>query len=323
MMVDRIGSYDYYESLVDYSDIKPRVRYSFNLIKDSPLYNNETSMKESNKIVSKQITNRITNYLDEFRESMNTLKESTSKLVTDYESSVFQKRSVVNSNSDVAELMVEPGSEEGLYTIEVDKLAQDQSAQLSKDAQFTINGEEFTSSSNEIELLDEGLTIELEGKGLAEVRVEGNDKKIIEGVQAFIENYNQTLDLLELNPDNINVSSILEDFNEIIGFKESKLEEIGINVSEDNRLILDEPLFKDNLDKDKYLLEETLGDNLGIAKQINHKVDEVLSNPFSKYIDFPDYDLDRWSDFELYTEDSSIDYFFDERENGLLMDVIT
>jgi hypothetical protein len=35
------------------------------------------------------------------------------------------------------------------------------------------------------------------------------------------------------------------------------------------------------------------------------------------------YDLDRWSDFELYTEDSSIDYFFDERENGLLMDVIT
>ena len=67
----------------------------------------------------------------------------------------------------------------------------DQVGEGAKDASFTFDGIQITRSSNKVDDLAEGLTINLQKEGKTSITIKQDDAKLIEGMEKFVDAYNK------------------------------------------------------------------------------------------------------------------------------------
>ncbi len=67
----------------------------------------------------------------------------------------------------------------------------DQVGEGAKDASFTFDGIQITRGSNKVDDLVEGLTINLQKEGKTTISVKQDNKKLIEGMEKFVDEYNK------------------------------------------------------------------------------------------------------------------------------------
>lgn len=122
----------------------------------------------------------------------------------------------------------------------LDKLAMEQTS-AAQDAQYKVNGQDFTSASNSIKLGDTGLTAKLEGAGRANIeRGLQNSRGVTDAVKSFVDDYNKTSSFLN---DNANKSSEIANLAYSYGstrFQATALDKIGITTNSKGQMTVNE-----------------------------------------------------------------------------------
>lgn len=148
-----INSYNFYSSLVSYSNLSTRTQ----------------SMNDASNISSIYNTSIDTEYLSDFETNLSDLGKKAESLVTEDASailrtteksdSVFKERIVASSNEDVLTASADTGATKTEYDLQVNQLA---AAQLNESASFDSDAtNSFTTGDNTIELSQGGETSEV------------------------------------------------------------------------------------------------------------------------------------------------------------------
>ena len=146
------------------------------------------------------------------------------------------------------------------------RLTDDMTAiQSGVDAEFTFNGQEITRSSNEVDDLVSGLTINLLETGSSSVSIAQNRDGIIEKFGNFVDKYNAAITELDKmtkpsvdssdrgifsNESTIkNMKRVIEDMYSTIGGGVGSMNDYGFDVDKDGKMTFDKTIFEDKLDE--------------------------------------------------------------------------
>ena len=146
------------------------------------------------------------------------------------------------------------------------RLTDDMTAiQSGVDAEFTFNGQAITRSSNEVDDLVSGLTINLLETGSSSVSIAQNRDGIIEKFGNFVDKYNAAITELDKmtkpsvdssdrgifsNESTIkNMKRVIEDMYSTIGGGVGSMNDYGFDVDKDGKMTFDKTIFEDKLDE--------------------------------------------------------------------------
>lgn len=198
-------------------------------------------------------------------------------------------------------------------------------ARAATDAVFEVNGISITRSTNEINDVIQGLTLNLQSDGNSTITVKSDNDKIAEKIEAFVKAYNEVATLIK---DNTGKEKLLQGnstvrtldmqlnsmINDVIGSEKGfkLLSEIGLEI---DKGIVDPKQMtgKINFDKEKFLqklnenpnavMEMFTKDNTGLAGRMNKMLDSwtnsvdgaltVAIKGFQSNIDLVDENMER------------------------------
>lgn len=184
--------------------------------------------------------------------------------------------------------------------------------QTAQDAQYEIDGESLVSATNQVEVNNSGVSLNLFSPGSTDVTVDANNETITTTMQSFVEEFNETVRLIQ---DNIQQTSSLDLAGDLIGITEraeGELESIGIESNLDGTLNLNEDEFKQSLEDNFDGVKETLGSITGVASEVNEEVENTLSGPISDYSEM--------SQFTIYNQSGQSIFPFTSIYSGSLFD---
>ena len=184
--------------------------------------------------------------------------------------------------------------------------------QTAQDAQYEIDGESLVSATNQVEVNNSGVSLNLFSPGSTDVTVDANNETITTTMQSFVEEFNETVRLIQ---DNIQQTSSLDLAGDLIGITEraeGELESIGIESNLDGTLNLNEDEFKQSLEDNFDGVKETLGSITGVASEVNEEVENTLSGPISDYSEM--------SQFSIYNQSGQSIFPFTSIYSGSLFD---
>ncbi|MCK8824955.1 flagellar filament capping protein FliD [Fuchsiella alkaliacetigena] len=194
---------------------------------------------------------------------------------------------------EITDLRGQLAAEIGINNIEVE----------AQPAEYTVDGVEYTAENNEVTLAaQDEVSLALGTEGTAEVIISEDTGQILTATESFIDDYNQALDFLENDLDSDDALALADSLAELVEFREADLAEVGIEVDNEGRLDFNNEEFAVALSEDFVRAEEILGD-AGLAAQIEHRVDEALASPISRYVDWESYQHEPNSlmpDFNIY-----------------------
>ncbi len=145
-----------------------------------------------------------------------------------------------------------------------------------QDAAYTVDGNGFTSGTNNI-YLDGGLVeVELKGAGEATLTVAPDETEVKDAISAFVSEINEFIDFLEQNEDYIkeDVSSSVHSF--VVDHK-GELESFGISEGDDGRLDIDEMQLSEAVSQNLSEVKETFGGLDGLSVQMNNYASRVTT----------------------------------------------
>jgi flagellar hook-associated protein 2 len=178
--------------------------------------------------------------------------------------------------------------------------------QTAEDAVFDVLGLTITRESNEVTDALPGLTLRLRGAhtnptDTLQVNVSRDDETIAEGFQAFVDAYNEVLDFLigQSRYDEANetagplsgdstlrtvertVQRIVVDQYSFTGNPFTSLGEVGMQLDEDGRLVLDREALTEALDENPFAVRQLMGgDDVtdGIATALARALDPITES---------------------------------------------
>jgi flagellar hook-associated protein 2 len=165
-----------------------------------------------------------------------------------------------------------------------------------QDAGYHVDGNGFTSGTNNI-YLDGGLVeVELKGEGEATLTVAPDETEVKDAVSTFVSEINAFLDFLEQNEDYIkeDVSSSVYSF--VVDHK-NELASFGISEGDDGRLDIDEIQLSEAVSQNLSEIKETFGGLDGLSVLVSNYATRVTSESPLNYAkeaenlnpDFTDY----------------------------------
>lgn len=159
--------------------------------------------------------------------------------------------------------------------------------QNAADAEFSVNGLDFTSPTNQVELGDSGLTLDLQGTTGAEpvtVTVEqAANTDLEQNVRDFVAQYNETLAALKDNSFNLAQQSAA-DLQYYTSMNAGELRDIGIEVQAGGQLRINEESFNEALNERPGDIEQAFnsrGYAALVEKEAEQTIQQSLDTPVS------------------------------------------
>lgn len=149
------------------------------------------------------------------------------------------------------------------------------------DSTFTINGNEHTSSSNNISI---NQVLELDFHKVSDAPIKISlvpDTEIAEDqIDSFIEAYNNLVDLSEDSSNNYTGSrNLLRDISGIVDKHKTELEMAGITVDESNKLVKNKELVSESLLNGNFA--QLFTDISSFKEDVNHATERLTLDPMS------------------------------------------
>ena len=188
----------------------------------------------------------------------------------------------------------------------------DNTVQAAQDAEYEVNGESQVSTSNQLEIDDGQLSLDLQSTGNASITVSPDNEAITEAASSFIEEFNETISFLRENIQQSNSLELAQDLTSITESSASDLDAIGIESRIDGTLSLNEEEFSQSLEENYDEVKETLGSVTGVASQVNDEVENTLSGPIFEY--------SQLSEYSLYNQSGQSIFPFSAMYSGALFD---
>ena len=150
-----------------------------------------------------------------------------------------------------------------------------------QDAQYTVDGTDYTLSSNTINLDDGMVTANLNGVGEAILEIEVDESAVKNAVSALVSEINTFIAFLENNSDYIK-DEVLSSVNQYINDHHSKLESFGITLGDDSKLVIDHTTLAEAIDQNPEGIKDTFGGFDGLAVQFNNYASgQAADNPLN------------------------------------------
>lgn len=188
-----------------------------------------------------------------------------------------------NGMSSLSVMSSETGSEnafETKFTGSLEKLAV-QNTSNAQDAQYSVNGKEFTSSSNNVKLGDSNLTATLEGTGNAAIKRGAQDTgKTLDTLKEFANDYNETVKFLNKNASKSEAISNLAYSYGTTKFQATSLAEVGVTTKSDGSLSINEEKFKEAMQNRPDTVKTVLQN---LAQSTSEKTQKAIVNSATLY----------------------------------------
>ena len=162
----------------------------------------------------------------------------------------------------------------------VSRSGADQIISKAADAQYKLDGKDYTSSSNTIELDNENLEINLNSvtEKNTNVTVKEDKRSILDAIESFASKYNQAIGFVH-NPNQYVVSKKLtEELTSISTSKKGSLASIGINTKSDGTIAIDEKKLSSALDEAPARVKKIIGGVDGIAYKAKKLTEKTLAS---------------------------------------------
>jgi flagellar hook-associated protein 2 len=155
----------------------------------------------------------------------------------------------------------------------------------SQNAQYTVNGKQYTSQENNVYLNNDKVKLTLSKAEDKDIKVTiGNDTSaVFDDIKKFVSSYNNMINFSNDNLDTFNGASKLKsDYTNIIGIQKTPLNSMGITINSDKTLSIDEKKLDAAIKNNPTKVKDTFSGYNGIAEQIYKKSNEISISP-SKY----------------------------------------
>ncbi len=150
-----------------------------------------------------------------------------------------------------------------------------------QDAQYTIDGTDYTSGSNTINLDDGMVTANLKGVGETILEIGVDESAVKNAVSALVSEINTFIGFLENNSDYIK-DEVLSSVNKYIDDHHSKLESFGITLGDDSKLVIDHTKLTEAINQNPTGIKDTFGGFDGLAVQFNSYASSLATdNPLN------------------------------------------
>jgi len=150
-----------------------------------------------------------------------------------------------------------------------------------QDAQYSVDGTDYTSGSNTIYLDDGMVTANLKGVGETILEVGVDESAVKNAVSALVSEINTFIGFLENNSDYIK-EEVLSSVNAYIDDHHSKLESFGITLGDDGKLVIDHTKLTEATDQSPAGIKNTFGGFDGLAAQFNNYASSLATdNPLN------------------------------------------
>jgi flagellar hook-associated protein 2 len=188
----------------------------------------------------------------------------------------------------------------------------DNTVQTARDAEYEVDGESEISTSNQVEIDEGQLSLDLQTTGSATVTASPDNEAVIEAVESFANQFNETVSFLQSNFRQDNSFELGQDLIQITDRNENDLSSIGIDTGINGSLSIDEEKLSQSLEEDYEGVKETLGSVTGVASEVNEEVENDLSEPISQY--------SQLSEYSLYNQSGQSIFPFSSMYSGSLFD---
>lgn len=140
--------------------------------------------------------------------------------------------------------------------------------QYAQDAEYSVNGSKFTSSSNSVTIGGYEIRANLKKTGTSQVNVGVDVNKMTDNLQSLINSYNKTLTLLNNNSDR--GVGVLKQMKRMIlpAAPIKSMAMAGIGINKDGTLSLDTSTFKKAMTEKPALIKDIISGSHGVAEGI-------------------------------------------------------
>lgn len=151
-----------------------------------------------------------------------------------------------------------------------------------QDAQYTLDGKQYSSETNTINL-DNGkasLTLKkAEGKDI-NIKIEEDTDAVVNDIKNFATDYNKVMELAHTFSGTFNGASKLErEFGSALNNKKASLANSGIYITPDSTIKIDEEKLRDALKEDTSKVKNLFTAADGISSKVTQKANEVIASP--------------------------------------------
>ncbi|WPC40648.1 flagellar filament capping protein FliD [Clostridium sp. JS66] len=150
--------------------------------------------------------------------------------------------------------------------------------QTAEDANYNVNGVNYTSKTNDISLDNGKVNLNLKESTTTpiNVKVKSDANKIEKGIENFVNSYNKFSSDIQNNDFD---SNILKASTSALKRNEARLKGIGITVNEDNTLSIDKKKLNEAIENDADKVKNIFSGYTGIGKKITSAAKAVEINP--------------------------------------------
>jgi len=152
-----------------------------------------------------------------------------------------------------------------------------------QDVTYTVDGADYSSSSNTIYLNDGMVTANLKGVGEATLTVAPDENEIKNSISSFVSGVNSLIDLLENNSEYIK-DEVLSSVNSFIADHKNELESFGITIGDDRKLEVDATKLAEAVSDNLSGIKEAFGGFDGLSVQTNNYASRMASDAPFNYI---------------------------------------
>ncbi|MGM0502892.1 MAG: flagellar filament capping protein FliD, partial [Bacillota bacterium] len=188
----------------------------------------------------------------------------------------------------------------------------DNTVRTARDAEYDVDGTSEVSTSNQVEIDEGQVSLDLQATGSATVTASTDNEAVIEATQSFVDQFNETVSFLQDNFSHSDSFETGQELVQIIDRNENDLSSIGIDTGINGSLSIDEEKLSQSLEEDYEGVKETLGSVTGVVSEVNEEVENDLSDPTSQY--------SQLSDFSLYDQSGQSTFPFSSMYSGSLFD---
>lgn len=146
-----------------------------------------------------------------------------------------------------------------------------------QEAEYEVDGVDYTSSSNKI-YLDEGMvTVNLQGVGESSLTVAPDEERVENAITDLVSEVNSFIDFLENNSDYIK-DEVLSSINSYISEHKGELESFGITQGKDGKLEVDTDKLATAASQNMAEIKEAFGGFDGLAVQMNNYATRIATD---------------------------------------------
>ena len=156
--------------------------------------------------------------------------------------------------------------------------------QMAGDAKYKVDDKEFTSATNEIKLDKDRVNVSLKAVGETKITVGENKEATASAIKKFVQSYNDTVNKLNENSTNENAAKMSSDLTRVAKNMKASLDNVGIQVSDQGLLSIDEEKLKVTLDKNPNQVKNILSSDTGLGKKVEKIATEAIDKNVSSLI---------------------------------------